>query len=129
MQPAISQGMFWTKKKCLDSDNFNLDIMLILTHDFTISDTAYFRSWKLAFLLISVYKKHEISRIQRTFHNKELHYLWSTWIARVCKLMNGVNKWENKAHMQNFWQEIAWNTHKWKNLEEIWRKYNTKGKS
>ena len=62
------------------------------------------------------------------FHNKELHYSWSTWIAKVCKLMNGVNKWENKAHMQNFWQEIAWNTHMWKTMEEVWRKHNTKGK-
>jgi len=63
------------KKKCLDSYNLNLDIMLLLIQDFTISDTAYLRSCKLAFLLIFVYKKHEISRIQRMFHNKELHYL------------------------------------------------------
>jgi len=63
------------QKKCLDSDDLNLDIMLLRTQDFTISDIAYFRSCKLAFLLISVYKKHEISRIQRMFPNKKLHYL------------------------------------------------------
>jgi hypothetical protein len=40
---------------------------------------------------------------------------------RVGRLMTGVDKWENKAHGQNFDRKDLEYTHMWKTMEEIWR--------